>query len=235
MFRSYIKWSENLMAPQPMRPKELSSVVLKRIQISGIYICVWLMSIILLAITLNDADAIKLLLAPILKANSLPVLGVFLFGSIIALTAMLYLCAHRGLWRFSERRDKLDEWEVSQLADINRYGYYIGVFTAGLVLFSLAVKFLFSGMYGLTALNVGIIIAMGVCLQVFGSFTIWSWRQKPLDEDSLTVVGRVEDCEHKSSESSHSDIMVFVFTGIVLLFVGGNLGLRIPRGYRFRT
>lgn len=194
VFKAYMSWCENLMAPQPLRERDLSKKRLWWLRVWGSIVCLWAYGVIIFAIILNDREAFRVMFAPILKSNSplLMILAIVLIFSLMFLVGILYLSSHRGLLRFSEKRLKLDEWELSQSAKINSYGNLIAIGVVGTVLFSLSLKGFFVGSFNLTAMHVGFIFAMSACLQIFGSFTLWAWFQNPLDEEELSPLQLVK-------------------------------------------
>ena len=197
ILRAYMDWCENLMSPQPMRERDLSRKSLWRLRLWGSIVCLWAYSVIVFAIILNDREALRAIIAPILKSNPslLMIFAIVITFLLMTLVGILYLSSHRGLWRFYEKRFKLDEWELSQSSKISSYGNLIAIGVAGTVLFGLSLKGFFVGSFNLTAMHVGFIFAMSACLQIYGSFTAWAWFQKPLGEElnALQLVKRGEE------------------------------------------
>ena len=185
VLRAYVAWFDNIMSPQPMQQKDLSFRILKRLRWSGTVVSIWCYAIILSAAIVSDYEGLIALVKPFQKNSILllSLLSLIVVTSVGALLGMFYTASHRGLWRLLDSNLGLDEWEKTQIANTQKYGYWIAFITASTVVFTLIIKYFLVGWFSLSAMNVGLMFLMSAALQMFGGFALWAWRQEPLESE----------------------------------------------------
>ena len=177
-----INYIDNIMDPKPLNEYDLSSSRLCQVKWAGALMCAVLYFYMAIAIIGHDYDTLLRLAKAVFTPNPWLGITILFLSSISILTALCIIGKHPGLWRLGEVLKQHDEWETRTALQMSRYGWYVAIINAGLVIFGLGCLWLHKGMFNVSVINVGVLFALSAALQVFGGFTVWAWRQKPLED-----------------------------------------------------